>query len=462
MVLVAVATLALGGTAAAVLINRSVERSVREEFARQAEATALLIESEVGVRDRTPGDRPVEATAGLAGILRVVGAVGGHDFVEAAFVTPRGLVESLSDAPSLIGQVPGIASLERAIFFDAEVDGATVTALAQPLRLPTRGTVVVVIGTSLDLLPWADVLVRFLWALALGVFLASMLAGFLSHRAARRLEDLRDASRAVADGDLGARVVVQGDDEVAEVGTAFNEMAAQLDAARMREREFLVSVGHDLRTPLTTITGYAEAIQEGKVSPDDMDRVAAVLGGEADRLRRLVEDLMLLSRIEAREFSLRPESVDLAGHLKGVLEAFRGRADAVRVVLEADLADVGPVVIDPDRIAQVVANLLENALRYTPEAGRVRLEMAATPGGVSITVADTGPGIEEADVPRIFDRLYVTQRYRPLRPEGSGLGLSIVRELVAAMGGTTHVVSAPGEGTRISVEVPLSPTPART
>jgi two-component system sensor histidine kinase BaeS len=335
--------------------------------------------------------------------------------------------------------------------FDATVEGTRVAVVAQPFSTGDRGTVVVVIGTTLELVPWGEVLLRLAWALVLAVLLAALLAGSFARFAGRRLEALRDASGDIAGGDLAARVEVDGDDEVAQVAVAFNEMARQLEAARRREREFLVSVGHDLRTPLTTITGYSEAIEEGRVTPEEMARVASVLRTEASRLGRLVEDLMLLARIEAREFSLRPEPVDLAGHLKGVLEGFRERADSARVRLDFDLADVGAVDIDPDRIAQVVGNLLENALRYTPEAGSVMLRLERRPTGLMIEVADSGTGMDQSDVPHIFERLYVATRYRPVRPEGSGLGLSIVRELVEAMGGTTEVESAPGKGTTIRV-----------
>lgn len=444
MVGVALVTLAIGGFTGAVLINRSVESSVRSEFARQANATARIIEAELA---RTPG----LGARSLAGVLSVVASIGGHDYVEAALVGPRGVVTILGDGTALLDLVPDFGSLAAPLHFDATVDGTRVAVVAQPFNTGNRGTVVVVIGTTLDLVPWREVLFRLAWAMVLAVLLAALLAGSFARVAGRRLEALRDASGDIAGGDLGARVEVDGDDEVAQVAVAFNEMARQIEAARRREREFLVSVGHDLRTPLTTITGYSEAIQEGRVAPDEMARVASVLRTEASRLGRLVEDLMLLARIEAREFSLRPEPVDLAGHLKGVLEGFRERADSARVHLEFDLTDVGAVDIDPDRIAQVVGNLLENALRYTPEAGTVALRLERHATGLMIEVADTGPGVDQSDVPHIFERLYVATRYRPVRPEGSGLGLSIVRELVAAMGGTTEVASAPGEGTTIRV-----------
>ncbi|HEX9978786.1 MAG TPA: HAMP domain-containing sensor histidine kinase [Acidimicrobiia bacterium] len=450
MVGVALLTVVVGGVTAAVLINRSVEASIRSEFARQAEATGRLIENEL---DRAPVG-PVAAARSLGDLLRVVAAVGGHDFVEAALVSPRGLVTTLGESTVLIDQVSGLSTLGGPVHFDTTIDGNKVVVIAEPFATRGRGTVVVVLGTTLELIPWNEVLFRFAVALALAVVVAALLAQLFARRAGKRLEQLRDATVDIAGGDLGARVAVEGGDEVAEVGAAFNAMANQLQEARRREREFLVSVGHDLRTPLTTIAGYSEAIQEGKVADHDLPRVGSVLAAESSRLGRLVEDLMLLARIEAREFSLRPEEVDLAGHLKGVLEGFRGRADAARVALQPDIEDVGIVMVDPDRIAQVVGNLLENALRYTPEAGTVRLGLRRAGRGLVIEVADTGPGIEGADVPHVFERLYVTNRYRAVRPEGSGLGLSIVRELAAAMGALTEVDTAPGRGTTIRVVLP--------
>jgi len=450
MVGVAVVTLLVGGLTAAVLINRSVESSIRAEFDRQAQATGRLIESELARGPGQPGP-----TRTLAELLGVVASVGGHDYVEAALVTARGLVTTLGDSSVLTDQVPGLANLAGPMHFDAIVDGRKVAVIAQPFDTRGRGTVVVVLGTTLRLIPWNAVLLRFGVAIGLAVLLAALLARLFADRAGRSLENLRDVTARVAGGDLAARAEVTGDDEVSAVGLAFNAMASQIEGARRRERQFLVSVGHDLRTPLTTISGYSEAIQEGKIAAGDMPRVAAVLGSESARLGRLVEDLMLLARIEAREFSLRPENVELAGHLAGVLEGFRGRADEAGVRLVGDLDDVGPTVIDPDRIAQVVGNLLENALRYTPEAGTVRLALHRDGRGLVIAVADNGPGIEEADVPHIFERLYVTNRYRPVRPEGSGLGLSIVSELATAMGASTEVDTDPGRGTTISVILPV-------
>jgi signal transduction histidine kinase len=450
LVAVAMAVLAIGGGAAALLINRSVEDSVRSEFARQADATARVIEANLSGPGRGP-----RSTA-IVELLQVSALIGGHDYVEAARIGEGGTSEEIGSSQELISQIPGgLTDLPPRIQYEAEVDGEQVSAYAFPVRLGPRSTIVVAIGTDLELVPWREVAARFLWALALGVLLAALLAGWLARSLGHRLDPLRSASRRVAGGDLGARVGIDRTDEVTEVEEAFNEMADHLEAARIREREFLVNVSHDLRTPLTTIGGYTEAIGDGRVEPDDLSRVAGVIKGESDRLHRLVEDLMLLSRLEAREFTLRPETVDLAAHLNGVAEAFRERAESADVELVTETAPIPETEVDPDRIAQVVGNLLENALRYTPAGGTVALRLSGEEGWAKITVADSGPGIEPQDLPRVFDRLFVAQRYRPARPEGSGMGLSIVKELVDAMSGRIAVESVLGEGTDITVRIPV-------
>ncbi|MDX1690800.1 MAG: HAMP domain-containing sensor histidine kinase [Acidimicrobiia bacterium] len=469
MVAVAAVVLTLGGLAAALLIERSVDRSTRAEFERQAEATARLIENVDDFRTGGPGrgqtpGRLFSQRAVLPGLLAIVEAVGGHEFVEAIYQGPDGRVVELLDDPVLVDQIPDLAALpaRSRMQFDATVDGGEVLALAVsvPVDAPRGGEdgrLVVVIGTNLDLVPWSSILVRFGWALALGVALAALLAGWISSWLVRRLRSLRAAATSLAEGDLGARVEVEGDDEVTELAVAFNDMAAGLEGARRREREFLADISHDLRTPLTTITGYAEALDEGRVDEGDLRRVGGVIDREAGRLSRLVEDLMTLSRIEAREFTLRPEPVDLAGHLQGILDTYEGKAETTGVTLDGDLASLPEATVDPDRIAQIVGNLLENALRYTPDGGTVTLSLEpAGKGRARISVADTGPGIAPDDVEHIFERLYVAQRYRARRPTGSGLGLAIVQELAVAMGGHAGVESEVDRGTTVSVTIPVA------
>jgi two-component system sensor histidine kinase BaeS len=285
------------------------------------------------------------------------------------------------------------------------------------------------------------------------VIVVAALAGLLARRLGDRLRRVDDAAGLVAAGDLTARVEDEGDDEVSHLADSFNEMAQQLEAAAKREQDFLLNVGHDLRTPLTSIAGYAETLADGKVGEHELPGVAAALQRQSIRLSRLVEDLMLLARLEAREFSLRPEPVDLGGLVRGVAEEYRARAGDASVRLEIDTDSAGAVEVDPVRVSQIVSNLVENALRYAPEGGDVRVFTRVGGGQIVISVSDTGPGIDPGDIPRVFERLYVAQRYRAVRPEGSGLGLSIVHELVTAMGGVVEVASQPGEGTTVTVRL---------
>ncbi len=446
-VAVAIVTLVIGGVTASVLVAQSVAGSERDEFFRQAGATGRLIEAQL---ERNPDGDAAEQLTQLSAVLRAAAAIGGHDYLEARVVSRRFDLTLPPDA-RLVPQLPALGDLDRGATYDVDVDGEAVTALAVPIDLGSERRAVVVVGRSEPLVPWRVVFGRFLVAVAAAVVLAALLAVALSRWLGRRLDGLAAASTAIAGGDLGARAPADGNDEVAAVAHTFNEMAEQLEAGRRRERDFLMSVSHDLRTPLTTIRGYAEGLADDAIAPDDLARVGAVLHAQAGRLSRLVDDLTQLARLEAREFELRPEPVDLAAHLKEVGEAMAARADAARVRLTIDVEDVGSVRVDPDRVAQVAGNLLENALRYTPEGGTVTLRLTRQDGHVAFSVADTGPGIDEADLPHVFERLYVAQRYRAVRPEGSGLGLSIVRELVAIMGGRLEVASRPGSGTDVTV-----------
>lgn len=283
--------------------------------------------------------------------------------------------------------------------------------------------------------------------------LSAVLARVLSGQLARRLEPLSVASRDLAAGDLTARVPELGDPDLDGVGRAFNEMAAEIETTRDREREFILGVGHDLRTPLTTIGGYSEALEAGEVDPDEVARIGSVLGTQTRQMGRLIEDLTLLARLEQPEFGLRTEEVDVGAHVSEVVEGFRRHASDVGVTLGMEATGDTVVTTDPERLGQIVQNLVENALRFTPETGRVDVSVAGSDGGVDLVVADSGVGIEQDDLPHIFDHHYVG-RQRRIRDEGSGLGLSIVKGLAERLGGTVSAESSPGRGTTVTVNLP--------
>jgi two-component system sensor histidine kinase BaeS len=453
-VIVAVITFAVG-IATIVLVAGTVRERAQDELFRQAEVTAGFLEDELGDITLDTDDTLVrqisEARARIAVVMERARVVGGHDVIEAGLILPNRVVPLFGDQ-QLLTHIP--AAGEREVV-RTEVDGVLMVATVRRIGLDGGAEIVVAIGRSEPVLPVRFVSRALLLAISVGTVTLIAFAVWFTGATRRRLAGLEDASRRIADGDLSARAPVDGDDEITAVSVAFNDMVEQLETARARERAFLMAVGHDLRTPLTTIRGYAEALDEGAVHSADMERVASVLHAQTDRLSRLVEDLALLARLEAREFSLRPEPVDLVAHVKEIVESYRERADGVHVRLSFTATPVGPVIVDPDRLSQICGNLLDNALRYTPDGGSVAVRVESTGGSVRLSVADSGPGIDPDDLPRVFDRLYVAERYRPVRPEGSGLGLSIVKELVDAMEeGGVAVGSELGGGTTVAVDLP--------
>lgn len=315
-----------------------------------------------------------------------------------------------------------------------------------------RATVYVAIAREAPVVRVRDHFGALLLLTAGVVFLAALLARVLSGQITARLSPLAEASHRVARGDMTARVPDLADPELDRVATAFNEMAADLEQTREREREFILGVGHDLRTPLTTIGGYAEAMEAGALDDSEQRRIGAVLGVQSRQLSRLIEDLTTLAGLEGAEFGLRTEQVDVGAHVAEVVQGFKRSADGFGVDLEVDHEPGLVIETDPDRLAQIAQNLVENALRHTPERGRVRVGVTGTDDVVRLVVEDTGTGIPPDDLPHVFDRHFVG-RQRSLRNEGTGLGLSIVEGLVARMHGSVVATSAPGEGTTITVEL---------
>jgi len=282
------------------------------------------------------------------------------------------------------------------------------------------------------------------------LLVAAVVAANLGRRLTRPLRDAEEATRRIAGGDLATRIPPRGEDsELASLIDSINSMAASLERSRGLERQFLLSVSHDLRTPLTSIRGYAEAITEKKARPE---QAASVILSESRRLERLVGDLLELAKLDARSFSFDVHATDVGEVVADTAEGFRPAAEEAGVTLEVDAArDTGVVAqADPDRLAQVVANLVENALKYARSSIDVGVQHVA--GGVRISVVDDGPGVDTADVDHVFDRFYTGSRM-PLRQVGSGLGLAIVHELVTAMGGTA-TFEAVANGARIVVALP--------
>jgi signal transduction histidine kinase len=297
---------------------------------------------------------------------------------------------------------------------------------------------------------------RLLLATALAVTAAALVAWLLAGRLTAPLGRLVAAARRVGAGDLSTRVQVDGDDEVAEVATAFNDMATGLEQAQGEQRAFLASVGHELKTPLTTVKGYTEALLDGTVEDAaERRRSLARIHAETIRLARLVQDLLDLARLGRGQFAVSTLDADVGAVLREAVAAATERAARRDVAVTARLDGALHARVDPGRLRQVLDNLLDNAGRSS-QPGRQVL-VAARPlggGGVEVAVVDQGPGIAAGDLPNAFDRGYLWARYRGTRAVGSGLGLAIVKALCDAMGVTIRAESGDGGGTAFRLTLP--------
>jgi len=279
-----------------------------------------------------------------------------------------------------------------------------------------------------------------------GSLLAAAVSLFLARAITRPVQLVARASRSLAAGGSPEPVPVSGSDELAQLAASFNDMAVQLRRAKEAERAFLLSVSHELKTPLTAIRGYAEAVSDGAIEPAEGGETISV---EARRLERLVQDLLDLARLNRSSFAVERHPVDLGETAREAVHRYEPAARSYGVSLEAVSDEGAGALADADRLLQVISNLVENALRSTPAGGSVRVE--ARPG--ELRIRDTGPGLAPDELPRAFERFYLFERYRGERGVGTGLGLAIVKELTQAMGGTVEVESRPGEGSTFVVRL---------
>jgi two-component system, OmpR family, sensor histidine kinase BaeS len=301
-------------------------------------------------------------------------------------------------------------------------------------------------------------------ALVLGVgaatLIAIVVAAIISIRLARPISCLAEASREVAGGDYAQRVPV-GSGELGDLAASFNEMAASLDATERRRHELIGDVAHELRTPIASLRGYIEGLDEGVFTPGpDAWRV---LGDQASRLSRLVDDLSDLWRAEADDIALVAEDLDGPRLVLDAIERHRAAAVArsIELVGEAD----APVRVRADRarVAQVIDNLAGNAIRYTPERGSVRIRLEQRGNVAQVSVSDTGPGLTRDQLAQVFERFYRVDPSRSRDVGGSGLGLAIAKALSEAMGGRIWATSpGAGQGSTFYLELPVANrTPTR-
>lgn len=298
--------------------------------------------------------------------------------------------------------------------------------------------------------------VKALWisgGIALGVGL--LLGAVVARQVAFPLKKLVLAASAVSQGKFSHRVDVKSKDEIGQLAVAFNSMASALEGQEQSRRQLIADISHELRTPLTVLQGNIEAMTDGVIAVDKASLWA--LNEDVNLLTRLVEDLRTLALADSGRLEVHPQAVDMGALVGQVAREYETKADSkgVRLSVEAP-SDATKASVDPQRITQVLHNLMSNALRYTPAGGTVCVKVEPKPQGVQVAVSDTGSGIPQEDLPRVFERFYRADRSRSRDSGGSGLGLAIVKHIVEAHGGRVWVESAEGKGSEFGFVVPRS------
>ena len=303
-----------------------------------------------------------------------------------------------------------------------------------------------------------DLLPRLLWSGAIALVVSLGLAALLAYSISRPLERIAQAAEDVAGGSFEQRLQISAPREIARLASSFNWMTQQVQAILQSQQDLVANVSHELKTPLTSIQGYSQALLDGTASDSSaQERAALVIHEEAVRMRCLVDELLDLARLESRQVRLAHEPVNMADLVRDCATRFSAAAEKAGTTLEVHVPSTLPVVGDGERLSQVLGNLVDNALKHSRnvrDGGRVLISGELCEEWVLCSVTDNGPGIPAEELPRIFERFYQVEKSRVRRGGGAGLGLAIAHEIVVGHGGHIVAESAEGLGTRFTIELP--------
>jgi signal transduction histidine kinase len=295
-----------------------------------------------------------------------------------------------------------------------------------------------------------------LYGALIGSVIALLLGIFLSRTLTRPIRELTRATHAVSEGDLSQQVPVRSNDELGELAQAFNRMSSELSRSVNARKQMTADIAHELRTPLSLILGHAEAVHDGVLppSPENFE----IIREEAARLEHLVNDLRILSLADAGELSITPQMIEPQRLLQEVAALYQYQTQRKNITLSLEIASpLSNIEVDPGRMTQVLTNILDNALRHTPDGGTIILSAKEIHEQVELAIQDSGPGLKAEDLDRIFDRFYRTDASRQRDgafPGGSGLGLAIARSIVQAHGGQLSAESETGKGLKVIISLP--------
>lgn len=442
-VLLAVAVATIAAVVAALvslpLIRSNAEALATAELARLADLTATALRVERQGRYVLP-----PRVAGVLQAEQVSAYVVGPDAQE----LPEGVT---SEDVAAVTTGSGVQSR-------ADTAAGPVLVVGRPFE-PGIG-VILVQPSSVAGGTATELIARLLLALVIGLAIAVAIALVAGAWLTTPLRRAADAALRLGKGERGIHVRPEGPAEIADMADALNRLAAALAVSEGRQREFLLSVSHELRTPITSVRGYAEALADGIVVGDDVARTGSVMAAETQRLDRLVSDLLDLARLRADDFVIECIDVDLVGMLADASEVWTDRCQRADISLVTELPST-PVIVraDPLRLRQVIDNLAENALRVVPAGGVIVMTVRVEDTWGVVDVRDSGPGLAPEDREVAFEPGILHERYRGLRPVGTGLGLALVGRLATGMSGWARAGSAPEGGASFAVGVPLAGPP---
>ena len=367
-------------------------------------------------------------------------------------VAPEGLPH-FSDGMVHVGRVAGIEYAVAPV-----VENGTVVELVYAVtQAPDSGLMARARATVRFLL---DSWWQFLAAGLLAAGIALVMARWFARGMTQPLRDMAAAARRMEVGDYSVRVTTRSRDEVGQLAHAFNSMSTELASVEQLRRDLVANVSHELKTPIAAIRAHLENLLDGVEEPDPA--TLQVMLAQTERLGRLVEQLLDLSRLESGEVPLHRVEVPVAGLVSQVVSEIRVSRPNTDVTIKKDIPqDLPPLDADPERVHQVLFNLVDNAVRFTPAGGEVTIEAHRQNGSVEFSVADTGVGIEPEHLPRLFERFYRADPARSREDGGTGIGLAIARWVVEAHGGHIHADSAPGIGSVFTFDLPAAATTRR-
>lgn len=428
----------IAGLASYPLVRNAAEQQTRGDLVRLADLTATALDrGDTGRRGEPLPRKLLMALRAeqISGYLVIVGSAPPPGVSEAL------MTEVLSGTPiSATGETP-----QGSILIEGRplASGAAVI-LEQSLTVVGVQTI--------------DAVRRLAVGLLIGLLIAVPIGYWAARRLIRPLRAARDAANLMATGSRDLTLKPEGPMEIADIAESLNHLNSALVTSEGRQREFLLSVSHELRTPLTAVKGYAEALADGVIEGEDVARTGATVALEAARLDRLVTDLLDLARLGAVDFPIVGVEVDLVELGREAGDVWRDRAEREGLTAIVELPEEPLLVTtDPIRVRQIIDNLAENALRVSPPESVMVLSIRADGPGAIVEVRDSGPGLTDDDRSVAFEPGALHERYRGVRPVGTGLGLALVGRLASGLGGRAEVGQAEEGGARFSVHLPPSP-----